>query len=120
MSKVYTSKYPKIITDNRGNSVNESLKKQLTIEEYYDIMHHTHDASSILNKEDIANYEEMQNSIKSLTETVNTLQVTIKNMQDQINNMPPIGDWDTDTPGIQDQEGNDLGTLMGFTMTEIE
>lgn len=46
MSK-YQSKYSKIITDEAHQSVNPNTEYHLTVEEYYDLTHHTHNASDI-------------------------------------------------------------------------
>lgn len=39
---IYDSRYPKVITDTTSQSVNPNLKKEITVEEWYDILHHTH------------------------------------------------------------------------------
>lgn len=38
----YDSRYPKVITDTTSQSVNPNLKKEITVEEWYDLLHHTH------------------------------------------------------------------------------
>ncbi len=40
-------KYPKIIIDEEKQAINPSMKYPLTVEEYYDLLHHTHDMSSL-------------------------------------------------------------------------
>lgn len=133
MAKAYTSKYPSIIIDKVSNSVNDSLQKKMTIEEYYDIMHHTHNISDLAVKEGTMSISEMQTTIndlladigdlKSIIEaqknTINELKENIEIIKEEISNVTTISDYDVETPGIQDAEGNTLGTLMGFTMTEI-
>ena len=123
----YTSKYPKIVIDSIHNSVNESLAKRWTIEEFYDIMHHTHNIEDLVGSlENGGDYTEIKNTVAELIQTVNELKTEneelkkiIKEITDEISNMTSVGDWDVETPGIQDSQGNDLGTLMGFDMTEI-
>ena len=39
----YQSKYSRITQDPAYQSVNPHMKKDLTIEEYYDLLHHTHE-----------------------------------------------------------------------------
>ena len=39
---IYDSRYPKVITDTTSQSVNPNLKKEITVEEWYDLLHHTH------------------------------------------------------------------------------
>ena len=134
MSNLYNSKYPTILVDTKSNSVNDSLKKVLTIEEYYDLMHHNHNISNLEVNEGDISFDEMQNMMKSLNETINELRKTItaqqetiseltKNIEDiieELKNVASISDWDVTIPGNQDANGNTLGTLMGFTMTEIQ
>ena len=159
----YTSKYPRIIMDSIGNSANESMKKTLTVEEYYDLLHHTHDAASIVNNHtgdtsyselqtSVAETQQIVNNLKQMIEqlttnnndlqqTVNTLNTTIEELtnnnaelraimktqaesieviQKEMESLAPISDWDAETPGNQDVNGNTIGTLMGFDMQEIE
>jgi hypothetical protein len=128
MNNMHTSKYPAIIVDSRGNSVNESLQMRLTIEQYYDLTHHTHDISSLAIGENAMTYEQMQEQISTLNNTVETQQNTINELTESIkalkelikNSIPLVSDWDVEKEGTQDINGNDLGTLMGFNMTEIE
>lgn len=134
LNNTYTSKYPTIIVDTRANSVNESLQKKMTIEEYYDLMHHTHNISQLTSDEGAMSYNEMQNAINSLTKTIGELKIiieaqqstiielkqTVQTLSDEVANTPTVSDWDVETPGNQDINGNDLGTFMGLTMTEIE
>lgn len=154
MSNTYVSKYPSIVVDKSTNSVNESLKKVMTVEEYYDLKHHTHSISSLAVDEGSMTYNEMQTTVNELSETINNLNDIIQqnnntikeqndiiqkletdttelkqlidsqneiinSMKEEIANMASVSDWDVTTPGNQDINGNDLGTLMGFTMTEI-
>lgn len=42
------SKYPKILIDTTKQSAIPNGKHSLTVEEYYDIMHHTHNLSDIV------------------------------------------------------------------------
>lgn len=183
MSNPYVSKYPTIVADKTINSVNESMIKKITVEEYYDLKHHTHNISNLAVGEGSMSYNEMETIVNNLLETVNkydatiqeqqnyiielqqsnnTMQSTINTLTETVNNasdtilqqndiiqrleadttefkrliaiqndtinvmktemenMTSVGDWDIETPGIQDHEGNTLGELMGFTMTEIQ
>lgn len=117
----FKSQYPKIITDKMGNSVNEGLKKIVTIEEWYDVTHHTHDISTLsVSSEDGITYDDLVGMVNELSNTVTSLQNAVKTLTEEMNNMTSVKDWDLDTPGNQDANGNDLGTLMGFNITEIE
>lgn len=154
MSNRYSSKYPTIVVDKSSNSVNESLKKVMTVEEYYDLKHHTHDIASLAVAEGGMSYSEMQTMVRELSDTINNLNTTLENqnntieeqnntimeqnnmikkvveeneelrqavkiINNEIKNMASVSDWDVTIPGDQDIEGNTLGELMGFTMTEI-
>jgi TolA-binding protein len=148
MATRYTSKYPTIVIDKSANSVNESMVQKITVEQYYDFMHHTHDISAMTVSEGNMSYDEMQTTINQLNQTLNGLNTTIEQQNEIIKkleadttefkkliavqneiintikadmeNMASVSDWDVETPGDQDINGNTLGTLMGFTMTEIE
>lgn len=154
MSKKYTSKYPTIVVDKSTNSANDSMIKKITVEEYYDLKHHTHSIADLSVSEDGMTYGEMQTMVVELSQTINSLNDiieqqnniikqqndivqrleadttelkrlinvqnnTINEMKQEIANMTSVSDWDVEKPGNQDINGNDLGTLMGFNMTEI-
>ena len=145
MAKEFNSKYPTIVMDKRSNSVNESMIKKLTVEEYYDLLHHTHKMSDVISDDDTVSYDEIQTTIEELSQTINSLndtineyqntiqrleadttelrntiatqQETINTLKDEIaNTMSNVGDWDVETEGIQNINGE---TIMGFTMTEL-
>ena len=44
----YQSKYNKIVMDNQENSPNSNIVVRLTLEQYYDLLHHTHKISDII------------------------------------------------------------------------
>lgn len=44
----YQSKYPEIVIDNNPNSGVSSMTFPITIEQFYDLMHHTHKVSDII------------------------------------------------------------------------
>ena len=120
MSNMYTSQYAKIVTDSKINSVNESLQKKLTIEEYYDLMHHTHKITDLIASGNSMSYAEMQETILNLSSKVHELTNIVNQLSVQLDNGLSVSDWDVTTPGIQDVNGNTLGDFMGFNMTEIE
>lgn len=183
MSNMYTSKYPTIVSDKSVNSPNDGMIKKITVEEYYDLKHHTHSISDLSTDEGDMSYDEMQMVVNNLTETTNaydtiikeqqnfitqlqesnnTLQQTVNELTETVNNasdiinnqndiiqrleadttelraliatqnetidamkkeminMASVSDWDVEKPGNQDVEGNDLGTFMGYTVTEIK
>ena len=58
------SKYPEIVIDKDTNLINPNGFFNLTFEQFYDLMHHTHAA------EDIVGESEQQESLNSLTQAV--------------------------------------------------
>ena len=83
MPHIYKSKYPKIIVDKDANSVNDQLQKKMTIEEYYDILHHTHDIESLSNSSGTT-IQEMYNTILETQQTLNDFRSTIEQQNDII------------------------------------
>jgi methyl-accepting chemotaxis protein len=65
----YFSKYKRIITDTDTQTVNPTMKFNMTVEQYQDLMHHTHRASDIL-ADDVtsvgASIQEITNSVEDL------------------------------------------------------
>ena len=47
-NNTHMSKYPEIVIDNQSNSVNSNMTFPITIEQFYDFMHHTHRASDLV------------------------------------------------------------------------
>ena len=121
MDQQYTGKYPKIVTDERSNSPNQNMYVRLTVEEYYDLLHHTHNASDIIgiNNEgkvepsNPAEIAELQSTIKTLTQTTQMLQNAINDMNKKVDKYIEedigIADYDATIPGIQDENGNTVG-----------
>ena len=62
------SKYPKIIMDER-KSTPVSMNARLTVEQYHDLLHHTHNLSDIIKdiKEEVESYDDTE--IRNLIET---------------------------------------------------
>lgn len=160
-NKQYTNKYPQIIMDSRKNSANTLIQKRISVEDWNDLLHHTHNASDLVIDSEGTTYSDMQNTIAELNKNIDSFNTTIYEQQSTINdlkiaiayqqntidelkniienqnntiseytvaveslskevaNIPSVSDWDVDKPGKQDSDGNDLGTLMGFQMTEI-
>ena len=94
------SKYSEIIIDKSLNSVNNGHNIILTAEQLYDIMHHTHNA------EDIIGAEESDQTINELKNEVASLKQAIEELQDTIGT--DLTDYDIDTPGVQDINGNTI------------
>lgn len=75
----YQSKYNEIVTDNRANSPISNKIVTLTLEQYYDLLHHTHKISDIIGGTTggggSATDPELVNKIEELTKKVNELTV---------------------------------------------
>lgn len=121
MSQQYMGKYPKIVTDESSNSPNQNMYVRFTVEQYYDLLHHTHNASDIIGINNEGQIEpsnpteiaELQSTIKTLTQTTQMLQNAIDNINKKVDNYIEedigIADYDATTPGIQDENGNTVG-----------
>lgn len=62
-AKEYTSEYPEITMDKDKNSVNDNMIRQMTIEEWYDLLHHTHKVNEFV--------DEQGNKVKALYAPIN-------------------------------------------------
>ncbi len=119
----FSSIYPKIVIDERDTSVNSNMRKYLTVEEFYDLMHHTHKIEDIIgNKSEGGDgpiiipdgsseiIEKLQNKIITLENTVDQLTTQIQAIRSEFNeyveNDIGIADYDVTKPGIQDEHGN--------------
>ena len=102
------SKYPLIVIDKRQNSPNLNRTKTLTVEEYYDLLHHTHHSSDIIGGEggESPSIDELINTINEMKNTITTLTARVVALE---NAAEDITDYDLDTPGIQDINGNTIG-----------
>ena len=84
MAERYTSKYPTIVIDQRTNSVNESMIKKITVEEYYDLKHHTHSISDLAVDDGGISYDQMQTMITEMSTTINQLNDIIQQQNNTI------------------------------------
>lgn len=75
------SKYPKILIDTTKQSAIPNGKYSLTVEEYYDIMHHTHNLSDIAleNGTDGESIITIEGKINQLDEKISDIQTLIDN-----------------------------------------
>ena len=94
MDKSHLSKYPEIEIDKIPNSTNSNMTFPITIEQYYDLMHHTHKASDIIidnlntNIQELKETTEKQNEIiVKQTKSIETLTKQVKDLQDTIDSM---------------------------------
>lgn len=72
----YQSKYNEIVTDTRNNSPISNRIVTLTLEQYYDLLHHTHKISDIIGGSaggGSTTDPELVNKIEELTKKVNEL-----------------------------------------------
>ena len=120
MAKI-NSKFPKIIIDSRQNThLSKSMQRKISIEEYYDLLHHTHNISDLIQNNEIGTDENIQLTIANLVNTVNELKSTISKQQETIDRLSSlveinedndvdVTDWDITKEGIQDINGNTIG-----------
>ena len=131
----FRSKYPEIVVDKNPNSIiADKMIKKLTVEEYYDIMHHTHTSSDITGGEEAgATITQMQTKVEELNtlvtemetviqtqdEAIKTLEKTIEEIREVVTNATTVADWDVTKPGNQDIEGNDVDVLTSVDVSDI-
>ena len=135
----YNTKYNKILSDASENPNGKYNVKRLTVEEYIDLLHHSHNIEDLSmpsneigveKKFSMAIFDEKIQNLRAYLDQINskialmdeTIQAT-QSEQEQIQDQGVgIGDYDVTTPGIQDAQGNTLDSesaLPGFTFTEI-
>lgn len=97
MASSYENKYPKILIDTQDQSANPHTKKELTVEEWYDMLHHSHqefsngdigstppltdeNAAQILNKlnEITASIQAVTSDIASIKSRINAIDAYIE------------------------------------------
>lgn len=111
ISNAYNSKYPSILIDERRNSANDSLQKKITIEEYYDLMHHTHNFSDLAIGDDGMTYKEMQTTITELKEIANNFNNIMQEQKNTINQLTEtVNDLKSEMIVITDIDGTNLNT----------
>jgi methyl-accepting chemotaxis protein len=78
------SKYPEIIVDKDANMASGSLNTHhLTVEEYYDLLHHTHGFSDLVDDEGTS-INELVEIVDQFSGTVNTLSNTVEELTEQL------------------------------------
>lgn len=121
-----TSKYPRIITDERQNTPNKGMTITLTVEQFTDLMHHTHNIRDIIGG-DTGGVGSLPSEDPIIEERVNSLQnklnqamIIIENLSNQVSQLNDqlqsyierdisVADYDVLLPGIQDENGNTVG-----------
>lgn len=85
------SKYPEIVIDKNANMGSGSHNnRMLTVEEYYDLLHHTHSISDILDDEGYSPselgglVEEMKNTMDTMAETITQANETIEALRAKV------------------------------------
>lgn len=125
-NNMHTSKYPEIVIDNQSNSVNSNMTFPITIEQFYDFMHHTHKASDLIFEggdgggsisdavvqQINTKISDMDDKIKEQQKVIEAQKKTIadldKKLQDYIdNNIHVDVDTDVDTGDGNGDEGAD-------------
>ena len=85
------SKYPEIVIDKNANMGSGSHNnRMLTVEEYYDLLHHTHSISDILDDEGYSPseigglVEQMQTTITTMADTIAQANETIEALRTKV------------------------------------
>jgi hypothetical protein len=105
-----------ILEEGTTNTVNPHMQKHITIEEWEDLLHHTHEglnstgsggtgSGGIINT-DITNViNNMNTTINNMNTTINNMSTTIDNMQSQIDKLESYVDQDIQ---ISDNDGTSI------------
>lgn len=78
----YQSKYNEIVMDKQENSPNSNMVVTLTLEQYYDLLHHTHKISDIIggtNEDGSPANPEVARQIEDINEKIEKLSIKIDN-----------------------------------------
>lgn len=112
--------YPEILIDKQTNLPNPDGYFKLTFEQYYDLLHHTHNIADIPGAESSETIQalkqrinEMEEALDALTIKYNELKEKADSIAEQIESEVDIADWDVTKPGIQDADGNTIDPDTG-------
>lgn len=108
-SSTYENKYPEIIIDTDTQSANPLLKKAITVEEWNDLLHHTHKEFNSSTADGTPITDENASRILDKLDELTTL------IQDQAND---ISDIKTRTENIEAYIEQDIQIDDGSTNTE--
>jgi seryl-tRNA synthetase len=113
MNNQYSSEYPEIVIDQTTNSPNSNMSIRLTVEQYHDLLHHTHKVVDLVGNDKVASTEdvaELKESSTKLSESISTLESKLEELSNKLNtyieNDIGVLDYDATKPGIQDEDGN--------------
>lgn len=127
-SGYYGPKYPLIVIDDKNTNYPNAANniKKITVEEWQDLLHHTHPLAEILDAEGIRlgdagssdvsleEFNNLKNTVEAQNSLITNLQAEIAQLQTTITEMASrggieIGDWDVTQPGIQGPDGKTIG-----------
>ena len=114
MAKRYGATYPRIVMDESVNYPNARFNiKRITVEEWNDLLHHTHKKSEIVNEDgnflgasepldDSSVTEALIERVEELESQVTILLAKVAALENgSTDSGVTIGDWDVETPGTQ-------------------
>lgn len=85
-----TTEYPKIIINETDQAAIPGMKFNLTVEQYYDLLHHTHNMLDLVSKNESSENTEINESmsvdekIEVLSSMISDINTTITEMQQNI------------------------------------
>lgn len=83
----YQSKYNEIVMDNQENSPNSNIVVRLTLEQYYDLLHHTHKISDIIG----GTNEDGSPANPQISKQIEEINKKIEELNNKVNNMSAGG-----------------------------
>lgn len=87
MSNQYKGTYNPILIDKKQQSAVSGIKHSLTVEEYYDLMHHSHNMEDIVKSQDIENLDDALAKIDQLNTLVEEQGQIIDDQADEIESL---------------------------------
>lgn len=87
-----TNKYPRIIMDNNNQAVNPLCKKNITVEEWNDLLHHTHAGISNDSAEVLNAISELTTLVQNQNESITIIKEKIEKLEAYVDQDIQIGD----------------------------
>lgn len=80
----HESKYPKIIYNENKQAINPNMGYPLTVEEYNDLLHHTHDVSTLVSSGGSDLSPDVNTNIAIINNNVTNLTAVVEELEEKI------------------------------------
>ena len=96
------SKYPEIIVDKDKNAVNTNLKVDLTVEQLYDLFHHTHNLSDLVGIKQLdTKINDVQKAVAEQSANIAAIKDSVQAIQSNIDSILEYIEQDIQSVDIQ-------------------